>query len=112
MAKVQLETTKFSDAQGRWHRVDGPAVERSSGTKEWYLNGKLHRVDGPAYEQFDGTTVWYLNGKRHRVDGPAVERSSGTKEWWLNGEPWDASKQPSDKAGQVWWVMAKMSGAQ
>ena len=59
----------------------------------------------------DGTKEWYLNGKLHRVDGPAVEYADGIKVWYLNGEPWDASKQPSDKAGQVWWVMAKMSGA-
>ena len=59
----------------------------------------------------NGTKVWWLDGKRHRVAGPAYEYPDGTKVWWLDGEPWDASKQPSDKAGQVWWVMAKMSGA-
>ena len=86
-------------------------IEHPDGVKEWYFNGRLHRVDGPAVEYPDGTKAWFLNGRLHRVDGPAVERSNGTKEWWLNGRLWTALRQPSDNAGQVWWVMAKMSGA-
>ena len=62
-------------------------------------------------EHPDGTKQWYLNGELHRVDGPAIEYPNGDNEWHLNGKRWDASKQPSDKVGQVWWVMAKMSGA-
>jgi len=54
----------------------------SNGTKYWYLEGKYHRVDGPAIECPDGTKYWYLEGKCHRVDGPAVEFPDGTKEWW------------------------------
>ena len=30
--------------------------------KYWYLNGKLHRVDGPAVEWSSGSKMWYLNG--------------------------------------------------
>jgi len=55
-----------------------------SGTKGWYLNGKLHREDGPAIERSDGNKEWYLNGKYHREDGPAFEYPDGTKEWWLD----------------------------
>ena len=33
---------------GKLHRVDGPAIEYSNGTKEWYINGKRHRLDDPA----------------------------------------------------------------
>ena len=62
-------------------------------------------------EYHSGAKAWYLNDKLHRVDGPAVEHLDGTKVWYLNGKPWDANKQPRDNAGQVWWVMAKMSGA-
>ena len=40
-----------------------------------------------------------------------TEHPDGTNEWWLDSKPWDANKQPRNKAGQVWWVMAKMSGA-
>ena len=71
---------------GKWHREDGPAIERADGSKEWYLNGKLHREDGPACEWADGSKYWYLNGKLHREDGPAVERADGSKYWYLNGE--------------------------
>jgi hypothetical protein len=55
------------------------------GDKYWYLNGKYHRVDEPAVECANGTKYWYLNGKCHRIDGPAVEYANGTKFWFLNG---------------------------
>ena len=44
------------------HRTDGPAVEYTDGSEEWYVNGKLHRTDGPAVECADGTKFWYVNG--------------------------------------------------
>jgi hypothetical protein len=50
------------------------------------LNGKYHRVDGPAIELANGTKEWFLNGQLHREDGPAIERAEGFKQWWLNGE--------------------------
>jgi hypothetical protein len=56
------------------------------GDKHWYLNGKLHREDGPAVERSNGYKSWYLNGKRHREDGPAIEWSDGDKFWCLNDE--------------------------
>jgi hypothetical protein len=56
------------------------------GDKHWYLNGKRHREDGPAVERSDGHKSWYLNGKRHREDGPAIEWSDGDKFWCLNDE--------------------------
>ena len=59
----------------------------ASGTKEWRLNGRFHRVDGPAIEYTDGTKVWYLNDKLHRVDGPAIEYPNLNNEWWLNSKP-------------------------
>ena len=55
-------------------------------TKRWYLNGKYHRTDGPAVERAEGTKYWYINGKRHRTDGPAVEWANGSKDWYLNGK--------------------------
>lgn len=30
------------DEDGRFHREDGPAVERADGTKYWYLNDKKY----------------------------------------------------------------------
>ena len=77
---------EYKNEDGEYHRVDGPAVEYSDGTKSWYLNGKRHRTDGPAVEWDDGTKEWFLNGERHRTDGPAVEWHNGSKEWCLNGE--------------------------
>jgi len=77
----------FSDREmTKLHREDGPAIERASGHKEWYINGELHREDGPAVVYASGTKAWYLNGKRHREDGPANEWSDGSKKWYLNGK--------------------------
>lgn len=32
------------------------------GTKYWQQNGKLHRLDGPAIERVSGNKYWYLDG--------------------------------------------------
>jgi hypothetical protein len=53
--------------------------------KFWRLKGELHRVNGPAIEWPSGTKEWWVNGKRHRLDGPAIEDSDGDKRWYLNG---------------------------
>jgi predicted lipoprotein with Yx(FWY)xxD motif len=39
-------------------------VQHTDGTKEWRLNGKYHRTDGPAIERKDGSKEWYLNGNQ------------------------------------------------
>ena len=36
-------------------------AEYANGSKEWYLDGKYHRVDGPAIEYANGSKHWYLN---------------------------------------------------
>ena len=83
---VEKDGTKiWKNKEGQYHRVDGPAIEYASGSKEWYFNGFFHHEDGPACEYADGTKHWYINGNLHRTDGPAVEWSSGTKEWFVNG---------------------------
>jgi hypothetical protein len=79
----------------------GPAVERTDGTKEWYLMGRRHRcfncIDwwdtnirrplGPAIERADGTKEWYWNGVLHRDhDSPAIIKADGTKEWYRLGK--------------------------
>jgi hypothetical protein len=71
---------------GKVHRSDGPAIERSNGTKEWYLDGKVHRLDGPAIERANGTKEWWIEGKKHRKDGPAYECVNGTKKWYQQGK--------------------------
>ena len=52
---------EYRNESGQYHRIDGPAVEYSNGSKEWYINGKRHREDGPAIEWNDGDKSWYLN---------------------------------------------------
>ena len=86
--------TVDSDGSIRWykagtdhrHREDGPAVEWSNGTKEWYINGKRYREDGPAVEWADGAKFWFINGQLHREGGPATELCNGTKYWFVNGK--------------------------
>lgn len=78
------------------HRTDGPAIIASTG-QSWWINGKLHRLDGPAKEHKSGTKQWYVNGKRHRVDGPAVEYANGIKEWYVG----DVFIFSVDKGGKV-----------
>ena len=84
----------------RLHRLDGPAIEYSAGSREWYQNGQRHRLDGPAVENADGGRAWYQNEVLHRLDGPAVEWPDGTKEYWINGtqyteDAWRAATQPA-----------------
>lgn len=86
IVEVHDNRTEWRNENGDFHREDGPAIERASGTKEWLLNGQLHREDGPAIELTSGYKAWYLNGYLHREDGPAIEYASGDRSWWLNGE--------------------------
>ena len=53
----------WRNKEGNWHRIGGPAIEYSSGTKYWFDNGKQHRIDGPAVEWGSGRRDWYLRGK-------------------------------------------------
>ena len=76
----------YRNSSGELHRQYGPAIEHSSGDKEWFLDGQRHRTTGPAIEHSNGTRRWYQNDQLHRIDGPAMEYASGTKEWWLNGQ--------------------------
>ena len=49
------------------------------GNRIWRLsNGKYHRVDGPAIEWVDGSKGWFINDKNHRIGGPALESVSYT----------------------------------
>ena len=77
---------EYLNELGKYHRLDGPAIEYHDGSKEWFINGKYHREDGPAVEWYGGTKYWYINGKHHREDGPAIEYRNGYKVWYLNGE--------------------------
>lgn len=93
-------------ANGKLHRIDGPAVEYSDGSTEWYSNGELHRIDGPAMEAADGYKAWWVKGKVHRTDGPAIEHPKGYKEWRVNGEMHRADGPAMEWADgrKAWWV--------
>ncbi len=52
---------QYRNESGKYHREDGPAVEYTNGSKEWYINGKLHREHGPAIILGNGTKWWFLD---------------------------------------------------
>jgi hypothetical protein len=79
------KTIRWYNDKDEYHHLDGPAIERANGDKEWYVEGKLHRLDGPAIE-WAGTKAWYVEGKLHRLDGPAFEWADGSKLWWVEGK--------------------------
>ena len=96
MTSYDNGTKEWRLNNGKLHRLDGPAIESTYGTKEWWRDGKRHRLDGPAIEYGSGAKLpiekggfqyaWWRDGKRHRLDGPAIEWTDGTKEWWQNGK--------------------------
>jgi hypothetical protein len=53
---------KFWKLNGKYHRLDGPAIEYVGGHKEWRIDGKLHRLDGPARVWPDGVEDLYVDG--------------------------------------------------
>jgi hypothetical protein len=77
-------TKKWRNKQWNLHRSDGPAIEYSSGSEEWYENGLRHRLNGPAETYKNGFKHWYFMGMRHREDGPAAIYSDGSYFWFLN----------------------------
>ena len=52
----------YRNADGRPHRINGPAIIHPSGAEFWYQNGLLHRTDGAAIMFSGGVCNWYLNG--------------------------------------------------
>lgn len=82
---VDKDGNKFwSNAAGKLHREDGPAVIFSNGHQAWWRDGNLHRTDGPAIIFNDGEKHWLVNGKYHRTDGPAKISKKGKETWYLN----------------------------
>lgn len=85
-AIIWSDGTKYWYQNNKFHRDNGPAVIKADGIQRWYQNGKLHRVDGPAIIDFNGDEYWYVNGVLHREDGPAVITLNGENFWYFNGE--------------------------
>jgi len=65
---------------GKYHRLDGPAIIGKNGSNEWLVRGQYHRIDGPAVTWINGDEEWWLDGKQHRIDGPAVTRYGDPKD--------------------------------
>ena len=109
--------TKYIDVKIYWfdgkrHRKDGPAIELSTGTKQWYYNNLLHRMDGPAVEHTNGDKWWYLNDQLHREDGPAIEYTDGYKAWYvhnqLHREDGPAIEYADGSSPNEYWEYGKM----
>ena len=98
------------NANGKLHRVDGPAFERADGTKAWFVNSLQHRLDGPAVEWANGDRQWWVNGQRHRIDGPSFEGVNGTKAWYVNGKCHRLDGPAIEWYGgdKEWWVDDKL----
>ena len=90
--RVGPDGTKSWRLNGKFHRLDGPAIELAHGTKEWWRNGMHHRLDGPAIEWASGAKDWWQNGKRHRLDGPAVINADGSMTWFINGKEYSENE--------------------
>ena len=105
-------TIKYVDDQGDLHRLDGPAVEYTDGSKEWFVNGRRHRSNGPAIESADGKVQWFMEGFIHRKDGPAVEFPDGSKEYWMFGglHRLDGPAIEYASGYKEWWVNDELVG--
>jgi len=65
MEKVDIEYSG-SDFEYLIFNIDEEErIEYQYGHKWCRRNDKLHRADGPAIERSDGSKYWYLNGKRY-----------------------------------------------
>jgi hypothetical protein len=79
------ERIEHRDAEGRLHRLDGPALIHANGSTKWYRHGRRHRQDAPACVYVNGTRKWYRDGLRHRDDGPAATYPDGRRIWFQDG---------------------------
>jgi hypothetical protein len=60
---INIGDILYLNSNNELHRLGGPAIERSNGTKEWYQSNQLHRTDGPALEGHNGTKYWCVNNE-------------------------------------------------
>ena len=64
----KVGTRRYYNSAGQLHRIDGPAIEYTDGSKQWYQKGLLHRTDGPAVKWADGDEFWYINDRMMTED--------------------------------------------
>jgi len=73
----------YLNDEGCYHRLDGPAIECSNGTKEWFINENCHRNIDPSDEWPNRVKQWWFKGEYHRVGGSS---SSYSKWWFIDGK--------------------------
>jgi len=81
---TKIKTDEYRDKfylndEGKYHRLDEPAIEYPDGTKIWLINGNRHQNIDHSIEYLDGEKQWYFKGKAHRVGGSF----SSDEEWWF-----------------------------
>ena len=99
--EIVPDGTKYWYQDGRYHRLDGPAIEYADGKKSWYIkdvkhteeeyyNSILQLTDNKMIITYiindHGTKYWRQNNQFHRTNGPAIEYSNGTKKWYQNNQ--------------------------
>jgi len=78
----------YRNSKEELHRLDGPAVEYSNGSKFWYINENSHRNIDPSVEWSNEEKYWWFKGERHRIGGSCY---SCGKWWFIDGKKY--SKQ-------------------
>jgi hypothetical protein len=72
---------------GEYHNENGPAVERTDGSEEWYIHNRRQSVGGrPSEIRSNGDKLWHQDGKLHRENGAAIERHNGERLYFLYGK--------------------------
>lgn len=56
---------EHTDNEGRYHRLDGPAIVYEDGTQEFYYLDLLHNRNGAAVVYPDGRREYWLDGTRY-----------------------------------------------
>jgi hypothetical protein len=63
LASENIANMSYNDLPTTLHREDGPAVEYSSGSRDWFQHGKRHRLDGPACEYTKNE--WWIDDQQY-----------------------------------------------
>jgi hypothetical protein len=106
------------DAEGRYHRNNGPALETFSVgddgvvTKRksvWYQHGDEHRVGGSSSESWNAEgelleTSYRKYGVLHREDGPAATAYARDGGDWVKYENWIVNGLPADGVSSRQWL--------
>jgi len=57
--EIHIRSLSDVPSKGAW------LASLPNGAKCWFADGKLHRLDGPAVEWVDGTIEFYIDGKKY-----------------------------------------------